>query len=145
MRTALTLLYLAFSFGAIACSDDGDNGGSTGPPPDSAVRFSQDIQPVFTASCARSGCHADTNPAQGMNLSDGQAYANIVNVASNQLPSMDRIEPGEPDNSYLVNKIQGTQADVGGTGVRMPFGGGALSQSTIDLIREWVNEGAANN
>ena len=80
-----------------------------------------------------------------MNLSEGQTYANIVNVASSQQPSMDRIEPGDPDNSYLVNKIQGTQADVGGSGVRMPFGGGALSQSTIDLIREWVNEGAANN
>lgn len=145
MRSRILLLGLTLSFGIAACSDDGDDGGSTGPPPAAAVRFSQDIQPVFTASCARAGCHGGTNPAEGMNLSAGEAYASIVNVASNELPSMDRIEPGDPDDSYLVNKIQGTQGNVGGSGERMPLGGGALPQGTIDLIRRWVSEGAANN
>ena len=80
-----------------------------------------------------------------MNLSAGQAYQNIVGVPSVELPAFDRIEPGQPDQSYLVHKIQGTQASVGGSGQRMPLGGSPLSQDDIDAIRAWVNAGAPNN
>ena len=139
----LLLVLLATSFTSLACSDS-DDGGTTDPPPED-VSFSQDIQPIFTANCALSGCHSGTNPQQGMNLSSGQAYANIVNVASLELPSMDRIEPSDPDNSYLVNKIQGTHVDVGGSGSRMPLGRAPLTQATIDQIREWVADGAPDN
>jgi hypothetical protein len=58
---------------------------------------------------------------------------------------MDRIEPGEPDNSYLVYKIQGNQASVGGVGQRMPLSGCCLSQDQIETIRAWVEAGAENN
>ena len=68
-----------------------------------------------------------------------------MNVASTELPTMDRIEPGDPDNSYLVHKIQGTQASVGGTGERMPLGRPALTQEQIDIIRAWIADGAMNN
>ena len=102
------------------------------------------MQPILSANCALSGCHAGTSPQQGMNLSSGQTFSNTVNVPSNQ-SSLDRIEPGQPDQSYLVHKIQGTQATVGGSGGQMPLGGGPLSQSDIDKIRAWITAGAANN
>lgn len=79
-----------------------------------------------------------------MNLSAGQAYGNTVNVESLERAGMDRIEPGAPDDSYLVHKIQGTQADVGGSGVRMPVGG-QLTQAEIETIRSWIAAGAADN
>jgi hypothetical protein len=75
-----------------------------------------------------------------MNLSQGQAYANIVNVQSNQMPSLDRIEPNDPDNSYLIRKIEGT-----GLLQRMPAGGSPLPAATIQLIRDWTAAGAPNN
>jgi hypothetical protein len=118
--------------------DNGDNG-------DTAISFARDIQPIFTVSCALSGCHAGGSPSAGMNLSDGQAYQNIVNVPSVGLASMNRVTPGEPDNSYLIHKIQGTQASVGGGGSRMPLIGCCLAQSQIDTIRAWVEAGAENN
>lgn len=111
----------------------------------SQVSFASDIQPIFSNNCAFSGCHGGSSPAMGMNLSAGMAYANIVNVPSGELPSMDRIEPGQPDLSYLIHKIQGTQLDVGGSGLQMPRGGTPLSQATIDLIRLWVTQGAQEN
>lgn len=116
-------------------------------PGDGPVSFSQDIQPVFTGGCAFSGCHGTSPnpPEKPMMLSQGQAYDNIVGVSAGELPSMNRIEPGQPDNSYLVHKIQGTQADVGGSGDRMPLGTAPLPQTTIDLIRRWVQEGAERN
>jgi hypothetical protein len=109
------------------------------------VSFASEIQPIFSNSCAFSGCHGGGSPAMGMNLTAGQAYANIVDVASVELPSMDRIEPGMPDLSYLIHKIQGTQVSVGGSGERMPRGGAPLSQTTIDLVRLWVTQGAQDN
>ncbi|MHC4235926.1 MAG: hypothetical protein ACYSUQ_12485 [Planctomycetota bacterium] len=109
------------------------------------VSFVNEVQPIFSNSCAFSGCHGGASPAMGMNLTAGQAYANIVDVASVQLPSMDRIEPGMPDLSYLIHKIQGTQASVGGSGLQMPRGGTPLPQATIDLMRLWVTQGARDN
>lgn len=145
-RRATVTFGLVFA-AALACAGDGTgpNGGNGGGNGGGTPTLSADVQPILTTNCALSGCHAGAQPAQGMNLSDGQTFSNTVNVASNQLPSMDRIEPGEPNQSYLVHKIQGTQAGVGGSGNRMPLGGQALSQSQIDLIRAWITAGANNN
>lgn len=117
-------------------------------PRPSDILLSCDVQPIFTASCALSGCHgtSDTQPPdKPMVLTEGLAHENIVNVSSIQVPSMDRIEPFEPDSSYLVHKIQGTHLEVGGSGVRMPASGCCLSPREIDLIRQWVTEGALDN
>ena len=62
----------------------------------------------------------------------------LVNVPSLEVPSMLRVEPGNPDDSYLIQKIEGTAA-VGG---RMPLGGQALPPDTIAAIRQWITDGA---
>lgn len=135
LRELLTVPALAL---VIACSED--------TPTDGDVSFAADIQPIFTTNCALSGCHTGSQPQAGQNLSAGQAYNNIVNVASTTLPTMDRVEPGQPEQSFLVHKIQGTQGPLGSNmGERMPFGGDKLPQSTIDLIRAWITQGAPNN
>lgn len=134
--------------GVIACAGDGtglDDGNGNGGD---AISFSDHVQPIFTNTCAFSGCHGTQNtrpPAKPMVLVSGQAYANIVGVSSFQLSSMNRIEPNEPDNSYLIHKIEGSQGDVGGSGQRMPLSGCCLSQAQIDTIRAWVVAGAPNN
>jgi hypothetical protein len=116
--------------------------------PGDAVTFAADIQPIFSGSCATSGCHAlpSANPAnKPMVLSAGQAYDNIVNVPSGQLPSMDRIEPGNPNLSYLIRKLEGTHTQLpGASGSRMPIGN-PLPTSTMNTLRQWVSEGALRN
>jgi hypothetical protein len=97
---------------------------------------------VFAPDCAVSGCHTGPTgndlPA-GMNLSTADAsFANLVGVASRQQPSLSRVAAGDPDNSYLVQKIEGTAA----SGQRMPLGGGVLDQAVIDDIRLWIVNGA---
>jgi mono/diheme cytochrome c family protein len=109
------------------------------------VSFAKEIQPIFTASCARAGCHAGSRPAQGMDLSDGQAIANIVSVPSNEASDLNRIEPGDPEKSYLLHKLLGTQRTVGGNGSRMPSGGKPLSDAQIATIRQWITQGATDN
>jgi hypothetical protein len=113
----------------------------TAPPP--AVSFANDVQPIFTARCATvAGCHTGPFPAMSMDLSAGAAYGAIVGVASMEVPSLDRVAPGDPANSYLVRKINGGPSIVGS---RMPLGGPFLSPAEIATITSWVQEGAPNN
>lgn len=93
---------------------------------------------IFTPSCAVSGCHTGASPPQGLRLDAGFAFSNLVNVASTEVPSLLRVDPGNPNNSYLVQKLEGTAA----VGARMPFGGAPLDQALIDDVREWITNGA---
>ncbi len=140
------LSYLAMLIaGALACNS-GDGTGVLPPPPvDLSITFSGSVQPIFTRSCAfATGCHAGPDAQQGMDLSAGQAYSNIVNVRSMQATQLFRILPSNADSSYLVLKIQGRAGLVGGVGTRMPLGG-SLTQAQIDTIVAWVAAEARNN
>ncbi len=53
-----------------------------------------------------------------------------------------RVKPGDPANSYLVQKLEGA---AGITGERMPLGGPFLDQATIDKVKSWIASGAPNN
>jgi hypothetical protein len=48
------------------------------------------------------------------------------------------VEAGDPDNSYLIQKLEGTASE----GAQMPFGGPPLDQAVIDDIRQWIADGA---
>ncbi len=137
---------------SVGCAGDGtgldDNGlpvGTGGLPPAGAATLSGDAQPIFTANCAFSGCHGGTSPAQNMNLGSGLSFANLVGIASLQVPGMQRINPSKPDSSYLIFKVLGTHSTVGGVGGRMPLGAGPLSAAEILTLTEWVENGAPNN
>ncbi len=108
--------------------------------PEEPPTFDTTIQPIFTDNCMP--CHDEPSPERDQDLSEGNAYANIVNVESVEASPMDRIEPFDPDNSYLLHKLRGTQASVGGSGQRMPRGGPFLSAATINTIEDWVLAGA---
>jgi hypothetical protein len=97
---------------------------------------------IFDQSCAFSGCHAGSAPAMEMDLSAGQAYDNIVDVPSGEQPSLDRIEPNDPESSYLYLKVIGDPSISGG---RMPLGNPPLDQNRIDLLRDWIERGAPDD
>lgn len=109
----------------------------------SPVTLTQLQNEVFGPKC--SGCH--TGPTSnslpgGMDLSSAAAsYAALVNVNAIQ-SALDRVEPGSPDNSYLVRKLDG---GPGISGSRMPQGGPYLDAATMADIRQWITDGAPNN
>ena len=109
------------------------------------VSFATHIGPLLNASCGGSGCHGGASPQQGMFLVTDSAYKYTVNVASVAVPAMDRIEPGNTSQSYLIHKLENTQGTVGGSGLRMPQGAPPLNVQTIRMIRRWVTAGALNN
>lgn len=91
---------------------------------------------VFTPICTQ--CHAGAAAPEGMSLEQGRAYASLVGVASHEVPGLLRVNPGDPDNSYLMHKILGTQE----SGDRMPRGLPPLPAATIEVIRQWIADGA---
>jgi len=91
---------------------------------------------VFTPVCT--ACHTGASAPQGLRLDAANSYAMLVNVASNEVPSLKRVMPGDSANSYIVQKIEGHAA----VGARMPLGGPYLDANTITLIRQWIDKGA---
>jgi hypothetical protein len=142
-RVALALALL-LPIAVMACSAENTSptGGTTGSTPaNTPPDFLGRIQPLFVGNCTFSGCHEGVAPAHSLLLTEGQVYGNTVNVPAIQAPLL-RIHPGLPDSSYLVHKIQGTHASVGGHGLRMPAMLDPLPQRDIDMIREWIAAGA---
>ncbi len=97
---------------------------------------------IFDQRCALSGCHVGSSAPFGLDLSQGVASGNLVNVPSGEVPQLDRVEPGDPDRSYLIMKLDGTPGIVG---QRMPLGASALSSDEIQAIRDWITSGALDN
>jgi len=102
---------------------------------------------IFTPIC--SVCHTGigTTLPGVQNLTAGHTFASIVGVPSIEMPTLMRIKPNDPTNSYLIQKIEGA---AGISGARMPFGCPAagnpcLDQATIDMVKAWVSQGALNN
>jgi hypothetical protein len=91
---------------------------------------------VFEPLCEH--CHAGANAPRGLRLDAANSYALLVGVPAGQRPTLQRVAPGDPNNSYIVQKLEGTA----GIGERMPAGLPALPQSDIDVIRQWIAAGA---
>lgn len=124
-----------------SCAGDGtglDANGRPIPPGPPANNDFQEIQDtIFTPICTT--CHIGAGAPAGLRLDAGNSYAMLVNVASAEVPGTLRVNPGNPNASYLVQKIEGTAA----VGVRMPANGPPyLPQDRIDLVRRWITAGA---
>jgi hypothetical protein len=112
-------------------------GGGNGGPLTADFASIQDH--VFTPICTV--CHAGGSAPQGLRLDAANSYALLVGVPSTEVPSILRVKPGDPDNSYLIQKLEG-HASVG---AQMPFGGPPLSADTIAVMRQWIVDGAAQS
>jgi len=99
--------------------------------PSSNVSYSQYIQPVLTAKCARAGCHDDQTQAAGLSLTSWS------NTKQNYLV----VAPGLPQNSKLVWSIEGTSGNI-----MPPLGySSPVNKNQIEGIKTWIQEGAKNN
>jgi len=96
----------------------------------------------LTANCASIGCHVGSAPKENLDLSTGKTYSNTVNVAANECSSRKRVIPGDPANSYVMQKLLGVNLC---SGSQMPKAGSSLPSSDLQAISNWICEGAPNN
>ena len=110
--------------------------------------FSGTIQPIFegvgsgTTPCT--ACHTGSSPDGNMRLDAGFSYAELVNEpAQSTGVSMDRVEPGNTGQSFLVFFING---NPGAAGYGGPFAqmapGGSPNAASINSIEAWITGGA---
>ena len=89
-------------------------------------------------------CHSGASPLAGLSWEVGQ-YATIVTNGrmSTEITSMREVQPGNPDASYLMWKLRG-QGPAGQAiqGVRMPATGIPLDPALIEVIAQWIRDGA---
>lgn len=128
-----------------------------------AVSFNADILPIFAQNCTLTGCHGNpSTPASGLFLSpspdaaefpaDEDTRKTIVDTylvaPSRTTPDKARVVPGEPERSFLLDKLDGSQNCAGvscpgnNCGQRMPRGHDQLPADVRDTIRRWIAQGA---
>lgn len=107
----------------------------------SALSFSADVQPIFDASCSANACHDGVNPAEGLDLRASSAHASLVGVPASQCGERLRVTPGDPEASYLIDKLRGVDLC---SGSRMPKGA-PLPAAQVQVIADWVAQGAPDN
>ncbi len=110
----------------------------SGPP--QQVSYATQIQPIWNASCNSVMCHDATIPAGGLDLTATRSHAQLVGVTSADCPATKRVAPGDPDASYLMHKLQGSGPCY--VGSRMPKGAAALTADKLQLVRDWIFNGA---
>jgi hypothetical protein len=139
----LTLLMMA------ACAGNGEgldaNGrplvpGESGSLPPLSADFDSIQANIFTPIC--SVCHIGGGAPEGLRLDAADSFNLLVGVPSTEVPSLMRVKPGDPDNSYIIQKLEGHAA----VGAQMPFGCPStqpcLTPATIAFVAQWITNGA---
>ena len=141
----LSIVLIVLGLAAAACDESLST--VAGPTPNLTPTFSSIQRDIFEAADAsgRPACSSCHNPnggafrQVGLDMSTAGSYDSLVGVASRQKPGLARVTAGDPDNSYLLHKLEGRTDIVGG---RMPNRGPYLSDGQISIIRRWIELGA---
>lgn len=126
------------------------------------VMFKADVLPILLQSCSAStACHGAEVPPPGqpyLGPESGSALSmhiakirdQNINKPSSKAPTMLLINPGSPETSFWMHKIDGTltcadvKCDVD-CGVAMPKDAAILPQEQRDKVRRWIAQGALDN
>lgn len=98
---------------------------------------------IFDKSCVNTACHGAPANAGGLNLAYENSYQNLVGQTPKNpaaaAAGMKIVDPGNPENSFILTKLIGPTAPE--LGARMPFTAGPLHDAKIDAIRTWIAAG----
>jgi hypothetical protein len=161
MRRLLLLASIACAAVITGCpKDDGEVCSDYVPPAsfdaqNPKVSFSKDIMPIFKPSCAFTNCHGLQGSSNGVFLGEGSGpgavHANIVGRRSMKMQSMELVKPGDPRESFMMRKLDGShclldaQCTNGDCGDSMPRREELLPIEERDKIRRWIAQGAKND
>lgn len=144
-------IVLVVAVGVFAAGCDEKLADIAGPSPNLQPTFASIQHEIFETTdasgrAACTNCHTDVGgrtPSGGLNLRHDLAYASLVSVASRGKTGAVRVVPGDADNSYIVQKLEGRPGIVG---ERMPRTGGPyLTEGQLTIIKRWIATGATND
>lgn len=134
LRLLGPLLWVALA----GCVGSIDNPEQFGPAPE--CRITLDVEDLFRQRCGTGTCHGNetADPAADLDLVSPNPGPRIVGSMSTVCEGRMRINPARPDDSFLLEKLEGPRE---GCGDRMPLVG-FLDQAEIACVRDWVREQA---
>lgn len=100
---------------------------------------------VFQISCDSGSCHSAVTAQQSLDLS-GDTFPELVNVPAVEKPGALRVVPGDPDRSFLMDKLldRNLPTSTAATRTRMPPTA-PLTEEQLDLVRAWIEAGARDD
>lgn len=111
--------------------------------PGASARFAADVQPILASSCGGDDCHSSANDVTSLSLAKADAYEQLVGKpADGEGCDILRVAPGDPDKSFLVDKLMGGDLCYGKPMPRFP---GRLPDAAIEKFVGWICAGAPND
>jgi hypothetical protein len=136
--TAVSIFLIALA----ACSDNGDDSPTNSNPPpgggSSNVSFATDIKPILETRCAIPNCHGSGAIKSGLNMG-AASYATVTSITG--FSGTKFITAGNANASTFYLKTKNPPS----FGSRMPEGGPFLSDTQVQNIMTWINDGAPDN
>jgi hypothetical protein len=139
------LLVAACVLGVVACGPNEEENNQTSAE---APGYNQLHQQIFEPQCSSGACHGNQGIA-GLSFADPDTgYDQLLNGAVVNGPAntkgMKRVDPGNPDNSFLYKKLHTSAAELSeaGYGARMPLTGDKLGPGSLEAVRAWIAAGA---
>jgi hypothetical protein len=137
-RLAFSFLFLAPLLVAVACSDEfstnalppSSDGGTECKPTIASIQST-----VFVRRCTNIGCHTAKEPASALDLESPGVEARLNNVEAADCPGEVIVQPGKPDTSFLIRKLEDEKPTCG---TRMPRTDKAMPASEIACIKTWI-------
>ncbi len=102
------------------------------------ISYNDQIQEaIFIFSCSTAACH-DASSAGGLDLT---SYATLILGGNSGFV----IEPGAAEESPLIWSIEGRDPFGGLVSIMPPTGLSTLTRSEINIIKDWIDQGAKDN
>jgi hypothetical protein len=89
-------------------------------------------------------CHYEGSPTPPDLTHPFDPIAGIVNVKSVFRADLDLVKPGDPDQSFLMRKLDALSPSSE-VGAPMPYGYRPLAEHEVEVLRQWIAKGAPND
>ena len=147
MKRLSSALAIILAVGASGCADFDTPVDPAGGAPDDLVAtpsFSANVVPILEKRCSTGGCHSLATRQAGLALTPEAASDALVGAPSTLRPSVLRVRPSQPAQSWLVAMISADDAARQGVS-RMPLATQPLTANQIATIVRWIEQGALRN